>query len=190
MKDLKAPVYDVDATAYLKIFSLPGDGWKWRLEMPEFGLRLIGLDLNHVRDNGTFLQSCHDHDGSSIQLRWYKEVMTELPRPPFTITLHNTMNSVARNLASGEWLRLMRRGTLVATGYGYYAERADENGFPWYNTALGCNGDVYKDKYSKFLASEHSYLLFTFKRGASKMQTEIKRLGDGKALDTQVFNAR
>jgi hypothetical protein len=115
--------------------------------------------------------------------------MMDAPPTPFIITLHNTMNTVARGLAGGEMGRLMRRNTLVATGYGYYAERAEERGLTWYNTSLSGKGDVYKDRYSEFLVSENNYLLFTFKRGSIEMRTDIKRLGDGKVLDTKVFKA-
>ncbi|MBU4459454.1 MAG: hypothetical protein KJ579_02710 [Verrucomicrobia bacterium] len=176
------PVYDIGATAYRTIFPLPDDEWTWRFELPAFGVRLIGLDLNHTRDIGTRLQSCHDVDEGSEQLAWYRRVM-EGPAPRFTLTIHNEHSSVIRTRARGEWGRLFRRGTLSATGDGYFAERAETDGFPWFNTSLNGIGDVYKDSSSKFLASENNYLLFRFRKGARTMRVEIKRLEDGAVLD-------
>jgi hypothetical protein len=179
---LKEPVYDIEATAYRMLFPLPDDGWKWRFEMLAFGARFVGVDLNHVQDLGTLLQTCHDYREASEQLAWYRGVM-EGPAPRFTLTLNNEKSSVVQSLAKGEWARLMRRGTLTATGFGYFAERAEKDGFPWFNTSLNGTGDVYKDPASCYLARENSYLLFRFRKGLAKMQVEIKRLKDGQVLD-------
>jgi hypothetical protein len=164
------------------LFPLPDDGWKWRFEMLAFGARFVGVDLNHVQDLGTLLQTCHDYREASEQLAWYRGVM-EGPAPRFTLTLNNEKSSVVQSLAKGEWARLMRRGTLTATGFGYFAERAEKDGFPWFNTSLNGTGDVYKDPASCYLARENSYLLFRFRKGLAKMQVEIKRLKDGQVLD-------
>ena len=182
VKTLKEPVYDVDATAYRTLFPLPDKGWCWRFAVPAFDVRFVGLDLNHVQDLGTFHQTCHDYREGSEQLAWYKGVM-EGPAPRFTLTLNNEKGSVVRGLARGEWARLMRRGTLTATGFGYFAERAEADGYPWLNTSLNGKGAVYRDPDSKFLASENSYLLFRFNKGAPAMRVEIKRLADGAVLD-------
>ena len=185
---LKAPVYDVKATAYLQLFPLPDDGWKWHFEIPAFGLRLVGLDLNHLSDMGTLLQTCHNFSSSSEQFVWYKKVMQKVPRPPFVITLFNAKSSAVRNLVQGDWGRMIRRGTLAATGFGYFGERAHDNqGFPWYNTSLNGKGDLYKDAGSKFHVRDDNYLLFTFKRGESQMKAEIKRLSDGASLDSRYW---
>ncbi len=190
LTQLTAPVYDIDAAAYRKIFPLPGSGWKWHFERPEFGLRLIGLDLNHVSDAGTLLQSCHEFRSGSEQIRWYAELMREENRAPFTITLCNEKSSTVRGLCQGEWGRLVRRGTLAATGFGYFGEVAEEQGFLWYNTSLNGRGDQYKDPLSKFVTAEDNYLLFRLRRGAAQMQSELKRLSDGQVLDRQSLNAR
>ncbi len=179
---LKDPVYDVEANAYRLLFPLPDDGWKWRFEVPAFGVRFVGLDLNHVQDLGTLLQTCHDYREASEQLAWYRGVM-EGPGPRFTLTLNNEKSSVVQGLAKGEWARLMRRGTLTATGFGYFAERAERDGLPWFNTSLNGKGTVYKDPASRFIASENSYLLFRFKKGSATVRVEIKRLADGQVLD-------
>ena len=179
---LKEPVYDVDATAYRMLFPLPDKGWCWRFEVPAFGVRFVGLDLNHVQDFGSQLQTCHDYRETSEQLVWYRGVM-EGAGPRFTLTLNNEKSSVVQGLATGEWARLLRRGTLTATGFGYFAERAEKDGFPWFNTSLSGKGAAYKDADSRFFASENSYLLFRFKKGAATMRVEIKRLEDGQVLD-------
>jgi len=187
---LTAPVYDIDASAYLQLFPLPGAGWNWYLELHDFGVRLIGLDLNHVSDVGTLLQSCHDFRSNSEQLRWYTALMSTGSGWPYTLTLNNEKCSSVRNLCNGEWGRLIRKGTLCATGFGYFGEFSDENGFPWYNTSLNGRGDLYKDPCSQFVTQEDNYLLFRCTRGAPQMHVDIKRLSDGKILNTQALNAR
>jgi hypothetical protein len=182
-KTLKDPVYDVEATAYRMLFPLPDKGWAWGFTVPAFDVRFVGLDLNHVQDLGTFHQTCHDYREGSEQLAWYRGVM-ETAGPRFTVTLNNEKSSVVRGLAKGEWARLMKKGTLTATGFGYFAERAEANGYAWFNTSLNGKGDVYRDPHSQFLASENSYLLFRVKRGGSSMSVELKRLADGQVLDT------
>lgn len=47
------PVYDIVATAFRQFFELPDDEWKWHFDIPEFGLRFVALDLNHISDFGT-----------------------------------------------------------------------------------------------------------------------------------------
>ncbi|MGC4005648.1 MAG: hypothetical protein QM811_22020 [Pirellulales bacterium] len=66
------PVYDVEATAFRKFFVLPDDEWKWRFDVPKFGLRFLALDLNHISDQGTTWATCHPLDAESEQLRWYR----------------------------------------------------------------------------------------------------------------------
>lgn len=46
------PVYDVDATAFRRFFELPGDEWKWHFDLPEFDLRFVALDFNHMCPSG------------------------------------------------------------------------------------------------------------------------------------------
>lgn len=187
-KTLTAPVYDVEAAAYRRLFPLPDKGWCWRFEVPAFGVRFVGLDLNHVQDLGTLLQTCHDYREGSEQLAWYRGVM-EGAGPRFTLTLNNEKSSVVQGLAKGEWARWMRRGTLTATGFGYFAERAERDGYPWFNTSLNGKGDVYRDPHACFLARENSYLLFQFKRGAVRMEASLRRLEDGTVLDAVTLPA-
>ena len=176
-------VYDVDATAFRRFFALPGEEWKWRFDIAEFGLSFIALDMNHISDFGTTWQSCHAFDENSDQFRWYKKEM-ESP-PAFVVTLYNEQNVAVRNQAGGEWNRLFRRGTCCISGFGYFAERADVDGFPFYNTSLNGHGDQYPDPKSAFLAGEDGYILLTAKH-AGPLVIEIKSL-KGKVLDRREY---
>lgn len=181
-------VYDVDATAFRRTFPLPGDGWKWYFDVPDFAVRFVALDLNHTSDQGTTWQSCHDFDEQSEQFRWYKELMAQRP-PGFVVTLYNERNATSRNHARGAWHQLFRQGTACITGFGYFAERAEVDGFPYYNTSLSGTGDVYADPHSKFLAREDNYMLLTFERQQATMTIEIKSLA-GPTLDRKTFRVR
>jgi len=148
------------------------------------------LDLNHVSDVGTLLQSCHEFRSGSEQLRWYAEQMRSARMTPFVLTLSNEKSSAVRGLCQGEWGRLVRRGTLAAAGFGYFGEVADERGFPWYNTSLNGSGALYQDTFSQFVTAQDNYLLFRFTRGARQMQVELKCLSDGSVLHTRTLPAR
>ena len=180
-------VYDVEATAYREFFALPGNEWNWTLAFPEFEARFVALDLEHIQDMGTTWQTGHPFDESSAQLAWYRQQM-EPPHVGHTITIQNERNTTMRSQLKGEWGRLFQRGTAVITGFGYFAERAMVDGFPYYNTALKGNGDKYPDPKSAFFASEHSYVLLTFKP-KSPVLIEIKSLA-GQVLDQQSYPAR
>jgi hypothetical protein len=176
------PVYDVDATAFRKFFELPGDEWKWHFGLPEFGARFIALDLNHISDQGTTYQTCHPLDQKSEQFVWYEKLMTG-PKPPLVITLQNERNATMRSQAGGDWGKLFARGTLAVSGFGYFAERAEVDGFTYYNTALG-TGAKYPDPKSQFFASVANYLLLTFANG--RLTAELKSL-NGAVLDRKEF---
>ncbi len=180
-------VYDVEATAYREFFALPGNEWNWTLSFPEFAARFIALDLEHISDMGTTWQTGHPFDTASPQLAWYRQQI-EPPRPGHTISIQNERNATMRGQLKGEWGRLFQQGTAVITGFGYFAERAMVEGFPYYNTALKGDGARYADPKSDFFASEHAYLLLTFKP-KSPMQIEIKSLA-GQVLDQQSYPAR
>jgi len=179
------PVYDIEATAYRRFFELPGDEWKWFFDIPEFNFRLISLDFNHISDLGTTWQSSHPYDEQSEQFQWYKQLYE---RPvEFTVTLYNEQNANIRNRANKQWHELFKQGSLCITGFGYYAERAEVDGFPYYNTALNGRKHIYPDSHSQFLQSENNYILLTVER-KGKMTVEIKRLNDGKVLDRKEFH--
>ncbi len=174
------PVYDIEATAFRRFFELPGDEWKWHFDVPEFDLRFIALDFNHISDLGTTWQTCHPFGEDSEQFRWYEQLM-----PGSVVTLYNERNSSIRNQAQKQWHELFRRGTCCITGFGYFAELAEVDGLAYYNTSLSGKGSQYPDPHSKFLAAEDTYILLTISRGG-KMVAEIKSLA-GKVLNRREF---
>ena len=178
------PVYDVDATAFRRFFELPGDEWKWHFEVPEFDVRFVALDFNHISDFGTTWQTCHAFDENSEQFRWYEKLM-EKP-PGFVVTLYNERSASIRNQAQKQWHDLFRRGTCCVTGFGYFAERAEVDGFPYYNMSLSGKGSQYPDPQSKFLADEDGYILLTIRRDGP-MTVEIKSLKNT-VLDRRDFD--
>jgi hypothetical protein len=187
----KAPpemVYDLDATAYRRFFPLPGDQWKWAFDIPEFDVQFIALDLEHITDFGTTWQACHDFHRGSPQFEWYRELMATT-RAGFVITLHNEYNDRMRSQEGGAWHDMFRRGTIVVSGFGYYAERAVVDGFTYYNTCVAPAGTPYRDPKSEVFESTASYMLFTFHKSAGEMTAELKRL-DGSVIDRQVFHTR
>jgi hypothetical protein len=182
------PVYDIEATAYRKFFALPDEGWKWHFDVPDFNLSLIALDLNHISDLGTTWQTCHAFGADSEQFTWYRDLMTKT-QASFVVTLQNERNATMRSQVGGAWGQWFEKGSAVVTGFGYFAERAEVNGFPYFNTSLKGDGDRYPDSKSAFLASEHSYLLLTLKRGETRMIAELKNL-QGMVLDRREILAR
>lgn len=83
---------------------------------------------------------------------------------------------------------MFRKGTIAITGFGYYAERAEVDGFTYYNTSLSGKGDQYADANSQFLKGENSYILLTFTKHPAKLVVDIKGL-DGNVLDRQEFSS-
>jgi len=180
-------VYDVEATAFRRVFELPDEEWKWYFEFPEFDLRFIALDFNHTSDFGTTWQTCHPFDRDSAQYKWYERITHANPR--HTVTLYNERNASMRSKLGGDWLKLFQRGTLCVTGFGYFAERAEVDGLTFYNTSLSGTGTKYPDPHSKFLAGQDSYLLLTTQRATGTLQAELKNLR-GEVLDLQTFTGR
>ncbi len=182
------PVYDVGATAFRSFFPLPGDGWKWHLDLPAFRLRFVALDLNHTSDRGTTWQTCHDFGPESDQFRWYARLMAARP-PGFVVTLFNERHATVRGLAGGAWVPHLRKGTVAVSGFGYFGERADAGGLPLWNTSLGGTGAKYPDPQSKGFWSVHNYLLLTADRKAGTLTAELKSLA-GAVLDRQTYAAQ
>lgn len=174
------PVYDIDATAFCKFFDLPGDKWKWHFDLPDFNVRFVALDLNHIQDRGTTWQTCHDYSKESPQFQWYEQLMANRP-PGFVVTVHNERNATMRGQEKGTWHEVFRKGNLVVSGFGYYAERAEVDGMTYLNTSLG-KGTQYADPKMKFIQSEAGYTLLTFTKGKAAMTAELKNL-EGKVLD-------
>lgn len=175
------PVYDIEATAFRQFFELPGDEWKWHFDLADFGVRFVALDFNHISDLGTTWQTCHPFDSRSAQFQWYEQLMSE-PLPPFVVTVYNEKHSSIRGKEGGAWHKMFSRGTLAITGFGYFAERAEVDGFTYYNTSLSGRGDRYPDPQSQLLISEDNYILMTITKAPRQMTVELKGL-DGTVLD-------
>jgi hypothetical protein len=181
-------VYDTNAIAYRTFFELPGDEWKWTFDVPGFDARFIALDLNHIQDIGNTWQTCHALAEGSEQLRWYEDTIAAT-KAGHVITIYNERNATIRAQVKGKWGQLIQKGSLAITGFGYFAERAEVDGFSYYNTALKGNGDKYPDPKSAFLASEHSYILLTFKKDTGELTVALKAL-DGRVLEQKVLKKR
>ncbi len=179
------PVYDINATSFRRFFELPDEEWKWHFDVPGFDVRFVALDLNHISDFGTTWQACHAFRKDSEQFRWYARLMADQSRQ-FVVTLYNERNGSMRAQERGAWHDMFRRGTIAITGFGYYAERAEVDGFSYYNTSLSGKGNQYPDARSEFLKGEDSYILLTLTRNPAQMVVEIKGL-DGSVLDRKVF---
>ncbi|MDZ4288986.1 MAG: metallophosphoesterase [Prosthecobacter sp.] len=182
-------VYDPEATAYREFFALPGDEWKWHFDVPDFDVRFVALDLNHIQDFGTTWQTCHAYDEKSEQFQWYKNLMATT-KAGYVFTLNNEKQTQVFGRTKGLWHEQFAKGSALITGFGYFAERAElKEGIPYFNTCLKGDGAVYKDPQSKFFASEDNYLLLTFQRGEPTMKVAIKNLR-GEVLDTRVIERR
>lgn len=175
-------VYDVDATSYRKFFSLPDEEWKWSFNLADFDLHIMALDLNHTSDIGNNWQTCHGFDADSEQYLWYKKQM-DASKSKFKLTLLNEKNGTVRGLSKGIWKKEFEKGTTVISGFGYFAERAEENGIKYINTSLGGTGAPYKDSHSKFFKSSDNYLFLEFSKSKKTMKASLKDLS-GKGLDT------
>jgi hypothetical protein len=176
-------VYDTNATAFCKFFELPDDEWKWKFGIPDFDIHLVGLDLNHLYDFGTTWQTAHDFRIGSEQFNWYKTVMETRPKG-YVITVNNEKNEYTRQLEHGFWQELFEKGNAVITGFGYYAEYAEVNGFPYFNTSLGA-GTTYPDTHSKFLQQAGNYLLLRRTKNELPL-VEIKLL-DGTVVKNRIL---
>ena len=182
------PVYDIEARAFRRVFALPDAGWCWHFVLPQSGLCVVGLDLNHISDRGTTWQSCHDFGPDSEQFQWYKKIVAENTMP-FLITLHNERNVAVRSQHGGIWEQLFRRNTAIISGFGHFGECALKDDVAYFNTSLQGKGDRYPDPASEFLASEHNYLLITINRKPFSMQIQLKSL-QGETLYTYVRMVR
>lgn len=182
------PVYDVEATAFREFFALPGDEWKWHFDVPEFGVRFVALDMSHTQDQGTTWQTNHPFLSGSPQFEWYREIMST-SRQPFLISLYNERNATVRGFSGGEWGRMIGKGTLAISGFGYYAERAEVNGVTCYNTSVGGTGTPYPDPKSAVLKSEDNYILLTIRRMPAELRAELKNFR-GEVIDGKTFTPR
>jgi hypothetical protein len=83
---------------------------------------------------------------------------------------------------------MFQRGTAAISGFGYFAERAEVEGFGYFNTALG-TGAAYRDRNAKFFQVVPSYLLLTFRKGSDTMRAQIKDLR-GTTLDESEWRSK
>jgi hypothetical protein len=183
------PVYDVSATAYRKFFALPGDEWKWHFDIPEFDVRFIAADIQHISDIGNTWQSCHAIDAHSEQFVWFRDLMGKSTQG-FVFSLINEKQSSLAGATKGIWHEQFRKGSALVTGFGYFAERAElDGGLPYFNTCLKGDGAPYKDAKAQFFKSEDNYLLLSFKKSEPTMTVQFKNLR-GEVMDTRVIEKR
>lgn len=182
------PVYDVEATAFREFFALPAPEWHWHFDLPRFGVRFVALDFSHLQDQGTTWQTNHPFARDSEQFTWYRDLMAASAQP-YVVTLYNEQNSRVRGLEGGEWGRMIARGSLAITGFGYFGERAEVGGFSYYNTSVSGTGSRYPDPKSVVLKSEDNFVLLTFHREPALLRVELKSLA-GEVLDRKEFPPR
>jgi hypothetical protein len=156
--------------------------------VPGFDVRFAALDLNHISDFATTWQASHSFKRESEQFRWYDKLMADQSRK-FVVTLYNERNASMRAQEQGAWHDMFRKGTIAITGFGYYTERAEVDGFTYYNTSLSGKGDQYADPKSQLLKGEDSYIPFTLTKNPAKMMVEIKGL-DANVLDRKTYSGR
>jgi hypothetical protein len=181
-------VYDVSAKGFRRFFVLPGEEWRWHLDLPRHGLRLVAVDLNHVSDMGTTWQTCHAFAEDSEQLSWFVERMAE-SNAPYVVTLYNERYATVRNLANKAWGRVLARGSAAITGFGYFGERAEVDEKPYFNTAVSGTGAKYPDPASAAFFSTDNFLLLRVTKGGTRMIVEMKALS-GETLDSRVVSPR
>lgn len=182
------PAYDLDATAFRRFFPLPPPGRHWRFDILPFDLRLIALDLSHTADAGTTRQSCPPFGPDSEQFRWFQETMAN-SHQGFVLTLYNEWHHLMNTLADGIWMPRIQQGTAAISGFGFFAERAEYDGLPCFNTALQ-TGPLYANgHHTKFHQVVQSYILLTFRRDGGPMRVALKDL-QGNPLDVTEWSAR
>ena len=119
---------------------------------------------------------------------WYRKLMPQSTQR-FVITLYNEQHAQVRRQNNGAWGELIRQGTMAITGFGLFAERAEVEGFPFFNTALKA-GDIYADgENSQFSESVANYILLTIPREGTTATVAIKSL-EGTTLDESTWKAR
>ena len=180
------PVYDIEATGFRTFFELPNEEWKWHFDVPEFDIRFIALDLNHISDMGTTWQACHSFSRGSTQYEWYK-FLIESSKQQFIVTLYNEKNSSVRRQEDLAWQSMLEHGTICISGFGYFAEKAIRGDFVYYNTSLSGTGDKYPDPNSVLLVGEDNYILIRLIVKPNRMVVEMKNL-EGKTLDKMTFD--
>ena len=180
--------YEIDATAYSRVFRLPAPGWRWEFRIPQADVTFFSLDAEHLVDVGTTFQSCHDIGETSEQFRWYDE-RSAARKTKWGVTLFNEEAKLFRGCCKGAWHRMMARGTIGISGYGYYALRAEmPDGMIYYNTCIADpNGFVYHDPSEKLIEASSNYMLLDFDCKAKTMTVRLKESGTGRLIDEKTF---
>lgn len=185
-KETKNPVkavYDTSATAYRRFFNLPGDEWKWFLNIHNLNVTFISLDTGHINDYGTKLEATHNFHIGSPELKWYHRVVDK-NLGKFIITLHNASNRRLRREDNGVWGSLFNKGRgIVISGNGYYYGIQKLHGVTYLNTSLNA-GRVYSPDYN-IVGSIRNYILLTFT--GKKLMIQFKKL-NGTIIKKLDFN--
>ncbi len=171
--------YDTEGSAFCRFFALPGDRWKWYIDWEPLSFRLVGLDLNHIYDHGTSLQSSHAWQVDSEQFQWFERVMN--CEKKFIVTFQNEKCSTVRSSEKAAWEKVLAYGDALIAGFGHYAERAEKDGMKYFNTSYyGC-GDKYPDRFKTYFESRDNFLLLTVQ--PKKMVYELRDIHDATVLD-------
>lgn len=186
--DTAGPGYDVEASAFRSFFPLPDDGRWYHFDIPAFGLRLAALDMSHIHDFGTPRQSCPPFDRNSEQFRWYRDLMRGRTQR-FVVSYYNESNYAVRGAEQGAWETLLRQGSVMLSGFGSFAERAEVKGVPYFNMGLKEGEDFHDKANATFFEDTASYVLMTIPKQGELMTVELKGL-DGAVLDTSQWPGR
>lgn len=182
------PGYDLEAASFRSFFPLPDDGRWYHFDIPAFGVRLAALDLSHIRDVGTPRQSCAPFDRNSEQFRWYRDLMRGRTQR-FVVSYYNESNYGVRGAEQGAWETLLRQGSLMLSGFGSFAERAEVKGVPYFNSGLKEGEDFHDTANAKFFNETASYILMTIPKEGELMTVDLKGL-DGTVLDSSQWPGR
>ena len=98
-----------------------------------FDIRFAALDLHHISDQGSTWQSCHSFGKDSEQFLWYDKLMKN--KGQVRRNSHNEETDPC-GYKLGGMACLVSQGYDRDHGFGHYAERAEVDGFPYYNTSL------------------------------------------------------
>lgn len=186
--DTIGPGYDLEASAFRRFFPLPEDGRWYHFDIPAFGVRLAALDLSHIRDMGTPRQSCAPFDRNSEQFRWYRDLMRGRTQR-FVVSYYNESNYGVRGAEQGAWETLLRQGSVMLSGFGSFAERAEVKGVPYFNSGLKEGDDFHDKANATFFQETASYILMTIPKEGELMTVELKGL-DGTVLDSSQWPGR
>ncbi len=177
-------IYDTAATAFTEFFELPADEIRWSFEIPNYDIKFLSIDLNHIRDVETNWQTCKSFHLNSNLFKWYKYAINS-SESTFNITINNSDNPLIRKVENGIWEEPLEKNTAVITGSGYYAEVAQPNKTLYINTSL-IAGDVYADPGAIITTSVRSYVLLTCSN--DNLKISLKNLDTNKEIYVKELN--